>query len=520
MADNLPAPDKFQWLFEIADATEVFEHHAISAMAQLRSIDPARFERLLGALKTLKFPAPRGVERVIAAVNKLEKEQRRAKKRQIASPDASLDDVADEDGFVRDEFGSIMKKPHNIRSALRLMGIHLRYDVFADRVVAINEVGDEVAAGDAFVNDTWIRLDDEFGFLPDKNTLWRSTLFETARRDPFHPVLDRLRSIEWDGKNRVDGWLVDYAHVEDTPFNRAVGTIVLKAAVQRLLTPGCKFDETMLLQGAQGLGKSTMIKIMALEEDWFTDSMPIQESEQRIIEATRGKWIVEIPEMQGRDRASVDATKAQLSRTHDRARLAYATVVEEVPRMFIMVTTGNDGKMLVDLTGNRRFWPVRITKKVDLARLAQDMEQLWAEAMLLLEQDPSIGLPEELWADAVRLQDDMTIDNPFEDKLNYVFKDAKGVLASVDVWEILGVNGSQQRSYSQMMGKAMEKLGWAPKVRTINGARNTRCYVRPADGSCDVHLQIKRSGLDGRVTGVEPIIAHEDFRDLGVDEGE
>jgi hypothetical protein len=504
--------DKFAYLFQLASGSEALSITNIASMAQLNALDPPRFEELLGHLKTLKFNAPRGVERVVAAVKKHERELQKLEKRKVA---AGGEDMADEDGFIRDASGSIMKKPHNIRNALRLMGYHLRYDTFSDKVVAVDEDGTVVAAGDAFVNDTWIRMDDEFGFLPDKNTLWRSTLFETARRDPFHPVLDRLSAIEWDGKGRVGTWLVDYAHVEDTPFNRAVGTIVLKAAVQRLLTPGCKFDETLLLQGGQGLGKSTMIKIMALDEDWFTDSMPIQESEQRIIEATRGKWIVEIPEMQGRDRASVDATKAQLSRTHDRARLAYATVVEEVPRMFIMITTGNDGKMLVDLTGNRRFWPVRITQKVDLQRLANDMEQLWAEAMVMLEWDPGIGLPEDLWADAVKLQEDMTIDNPFEDKLRSVLQDAKGVLASVDVWEILGIAGWQQRSYSQMMGKAMEKLGWAPKYRTINGVRNSRCYVRPADGSCDVTLQLSRSGLDSRIRGVEPMVRLEDLRDEG-----
>lgn len=199
-----------------------------------------------------------------------------------------------------------------------------------------------------------------------------------------------LDSLVWDGVPRIDRWLVDLAGSEDTPYVRAASRAMLVAAVRRARQPGCRFDPMPVLEGPQGCGKSSALRILA-GDGWFTDDFPLSDT-LRLIEATAGKWIVEAAELRYMGAGDVAALKACLSRPHDEARMAYRREVTRVPRSFVIVgTTSAPEPYLRDPSGDRRLWPVRV-QRFDLARLTEVRDQLWAEAGIAEAAGESIHL--------------------------------------------------------------------------------------------------------------------------------
>ncbi|MBK6704250.1 MAG: hypothetical protein IPG56_11180 [Caulobacteraceae bacterium] len=208
----------------------------------------------------------------------------------------------------------------------------------------------------------------------------------------FDPVRESLRNLKWDGVRRLRTWLSRYLGAEDTPLNRAIGMKTMVAAVRRVNEPGCKFDYVPVLEGAQGTGKSTALKILAGEDEFFSDQDLVHLDAKAQQEALRGKWIYEIAELSGLSRTESERTKAFLSRTHDRARRAYGYASIDQPRRCIFIGTTNDNNYLKDPTGNRRFWPVA-TGRIDLDALAADRDQLWAEAVIADAAGETLYLP-------------------------------------------------------------------------------------------------------------------------------
>lgn len=187
-----------------------------------------------------------------------------------------------------------------------------------------------------------------------------------------------LNALVWDQKPRIERWLIDYAGAPDTEYVRAVSRKVLIAAVRRARQPGCRFDEMLILESPQGTGKSRALRILAVEDAWFADKLPLGARE--ILETTEGKWIVEASELTLLRQTDVGALKACLSRQHDEARLRYQTTVSRVPRQFLIVGTMNTTEdSLHEPTGNRRLMWVRV-QRFNLEQLRTDRDQLWAEA--------------------------------------------------------------------------------------------------------------------------------------------
>ena len=291
--------------------------------------------------------------------------------RQVEQAVAKLD-------FIRDDKDRIIGGlTANMRIALHKLGVTVRYDQFADRVLLDGLPSFGPALEDAAVNRMWMMLDQHFHFRPELE-LFRIVLSDTARLNAFHPVRDYLDGLAWDGKPRVDCWLVTYAGAEDSAYTRAVGALKLIAAVRRIRKPGCKFDEMMVIeQPQQGTDKSSALAVLAVREDWFTDDLPLNVEGKRVIEVLRGRWIVEAAELSGMKKADVEHLKAMLSRQIDRGRMAYGRLPIEAARQCIVIGTTNKSEYLRDTTGNRRFWPV-LVKRFDLDALRRDRDQLWA----------------------------------------------------------------------------------------------------------------------------------------------
>ncbi|MET3791794.1 VapE domain-containing protein [Aquamicrobium terrae] len=199
-----------------------------------------------------------------------------------------------------------------------------------------------------------------------------------ARELRIHPVRDWLDTLTWDGTPRIETWTSAYLGAEPTAFHHTVGALWLISAVARIYRPGVKADHMLILEGPQGARKSTAIKVLA-GEDWFTDELPELGSKDAAIHM-QGVWIVEIAELDAIGRAEVSRIKAFLTRTTDRFRPPYGRYTVEVPRQCVFAGTVNPDTYLRDETGNRRFWPLRCGT-IDIAALARDRDQLWAEAV-------------------------------------------------------------------------------------------------------------------------------------------
>ena len=365
---------------------------------------------------------------------------------------------------------------HNIGVALDKLGVKISYDEFSDRMLVAGLPGYGPGLQDPAVEELYLTIDRKFAFRPGKDYFWM-VISNTARKNSFHPVRDYLESVTWDGTPRLHNWLSVYGEAEDTPYTRAVGSLMLLAAVRRVRQPGCKFDEMLVLRSAQGTGKSTALATLCPNPDWFSDDLPLNADTKVAIEQMRGRWIVEAAELKGMRQAKVEHMKAFLSRQTDRARLAYDRIATDAPRQCIFVGTTNSERFLLDGTGNRRFWPVPVGFW-DLEALQRDRDQLWAEAAQLEAEGASIRLDPALYPAAMEAQEEHRLHDPFAERLQDVLGDWQGKIRSEDVWAILGVqSGNRTQVQNNRMGEAMRELGWQRKKLRFGGPSEW-AYIR------------------------------------------
>lgn len=218
-----------------------------------------------------------------------------------------------------------------------------------------------------------------------------------AREHPFHPIRQYFESLEWDRVPRIDTWLPTYCGAPISEYTHAVGAKFLIGAVARVYKPGCKNDCCLVLEGRQGIMKSTALRVLA--DPWFTDhiaDLGSKDSQMQI----HGVLIVEVAELDAMSKSEASRVKAFMSTSTDRFRPPYGKHLINVPRESVFAGTVNDGiRYLKDETGARRFWPVRCTQ-VDITKLRQDRDQLWAEAVARFKQE------ESWWLDSFALIDE------------------------------------------------------------------------------------------------------------------
>jgi predicted P-loop ATPase len=379
------------------------------------------------------------------------------------------------DGFELDRNGRPIANQRNIRRALELLGVGVRYDEFNDQVLVDGHAERTIVADDALLDELWLLVEERYRFLPRRDFFF-TVVTEAARRNTFHPVRDYFDGLKWDGVPRLDRWLVDYCGAEATEYVCAVGALALVACVRRVRKPGEKFDEMLILEGPQGIKKSTALRTMAVRDEWFLDDLSLSADAKKIIEQTRGRFIVEVSELSGMKKTEVEHLKAMLSRQTDRSRLVWEKTTSDRPRQFVAFGTSNDSDYLKDITGNRRFWPVAVTK-IDDAALARDRDQLWAEAAAREATGESIRLDPELWGAAGEEQEDRTVADPWHDILRDAFGDLTGKILATDVWKLVGVPKERRsQEHNARLGRAMKKLKFERKSLQFD-AKKQRGYA-------------------------------------------
>ena len=293
----------------------------------------------------------------------------------------------------------------------------------------------------------------------------RDAVTQLCLENSFHPVREMLDTLLWDGVPRLDKWLVTYLGADDTPLNQAIGPIVLIAAVRRVRQPGVKFDQILILEGPQGSGKSSALRIIA-GDGLHSDQEILTQEARAQMELMEGIWIYELGEVEGFSRAEVNKIKAFASRQEDRSRMAYGRFVDSRPRQAIFVGTTNETTYLRDQTGNRRFWPVKTTK-IDLAALQRDRDQLLAEAAVREARGESIVLPNELWEAAAVEQAERLEEDPWMEMLAKVNGVAAGNVVRVETNYLLGTAldvdlERRHQGHAKRVATLMRKLGWTP----------------------------------------------------------
>ena len=210
------------------------------------------------------------------------------------------------------------------------------------------------------------------------------------QNNKVNPLLDILDSLEWDGKPRVEQFLHDVMKADDTEYVREVSRLIFAGGVHRAYRPGCKFDDMAVLIGGQGAGKSTIVRWLNIEDQFYQEIKTIAGKEG--IEAIRGVWVGEVSELMAMTRVKeAEAVKAYITSQKDSYRPPYQKNVQTIPRRCVFIGTTNNPQFLTDKTGNRRFYPVKVNadgyKLLDNEKLVREyIRQAWAEAVHLYKE--------------------------------------------------------------------------------------------------------------------------------------
>ena len=211
--------------------------------------------------------------------------------------------------------------------------------------------------------------------------------FKDHKVNPLLRILDKL---EWDGKPRVEQFLHDVMKAEDSEYIRECSRLIFAGGVHRAYEPGCKFDDMIVLIGGQSAGKSTIVRWLNMDDNFFREIKTISGKEG--IEAIRGVWIGEVAELMAMTRVKeAEAVKAYITSQEDSYRPPYGKHVQTIPRRCMFIGTTNNPQFLTDKTGNRRFYPVKVQsqayKMYDNEKAIQEyIRQAWAEAVHLYKE--------------------------------------------------------------------------------------------------------------------------------------
>jgi putative DNA primase/helicase len=258
----------------------------------------------------------------------------------------------------------------------------LGYDEFAEREVWLREpppiaglarpkLGEVCDEHDTYIQH-WFHAKRAFSV-----SAVTAGVMSAARANAFHPVRDYLTALEWDQTPRIATLLTHYFGAKDSAYAREIGRRWLISAVARAMRPGCKVDTMLIIEGAQGKKKSSALAALVGPE-WFADTK-LDLSKVDAYQALRGKWVIEMAELDAMKNQELTRIKAFLTSSKDSYRPSYGKRVRDYPRQTVFAGSTNEDKYLQDLTGNRRFWPIK-ADAILVDELARDRDQLWAEA--------------------------------------------------------------------------------------------------------------------------------------------
>jgi len=263
-----------------------------------------------------------------------------------------------------------------------------------------------------------------------------SALMEVFEKNKYNPIIDYLNNVKWDGQKRIERLFIDLLDADDTELNRYMTKTWFVAAVKRIFEPGCKFDNMIVLQGEQGIGKSSICDLISLN---FSNNVSLNEiGHKDLINKLNRTWIAVVDELDSFNKKEMSNIKTFISNTKDTARLAFGKNAETYSRHCVFIGSTNDSTFLRDNTSivERRFWVIKCNKTNRDGHIFEVLtdeyiNQIWAESVYYYKENPNmyLDITKDLMDDFANemkqfktFTDDVVIDyvNSILDKMYYL----------------------------------------------------------------------------------------------------
>ncbi|MBR3554163.1 MAG: hypothetical protein IKN72_12375 [Clostridia bacterium] len=387
--------------------------------------------------------------------------------------------------YDKDKNGNLRKTIHNYELLLERTARYekLRYNDFEKRVDLDGE-----PYTDAMESEILQFFEGSYGLKSERD--FTHALRLVTRRRAYHPVRDKLKSLQWDGKEHIPFFLNRVMGTGDTAYSRECSRLIFHCGVARIMDPGCKVDDVVILQGRQGTAKSTLVRWLAMEDDWYAELTDIRHDKE-VGEILQGKWIVELGELSAFAAGGVNAEEIKqfVSKGRDRYRVPYDKVAQDFLRQCIFVGTTNNLQPLTDRSGNRRFYPIRCNAdgfevyrrekeiRAEIARCWAEALHLWNEHKIRHSVDPNL-------LSVVRQQQQhaMTDDYRVGEIERYLQCENVNTVCVKQLWkEALGEPDNPRRSDSVAISAIMNQMdGWERSEQRISGGiyRGQSCWER------------------------------------------
>lgn len=311
-------------------------------------------------------------------------------------------------------------------------------------------------------------------------------------KNQYHPIRQLIDSIEWDGESRICSFLHKWTKCEDTAYTKEVSRLIFAGGIHRLYNTGCKFDDMPVLIGKkQGEGKSTLVRWLAMSDDYFTE---VNEFEgQKGIESIEGAWICEVSELLALTKTKEqEAVKSYLTRLNDRYRMPFDKRTTDHPRQCIFIGTTNKEQFLTDKTGNRRFYPVIVhSSGYDLFDREEEVKtyirQCWAEAKHLFDEEKLPPYADRSLTEIIRKKQQDAVEDDYRVGMITDYVKDKSEVCVLELWQEalkMGNFSKPEKKDSNEIGLIMQSLdGWekAKKTKRIAGYGVQKYWARKYD---------------------------------------
>lgn len=335
----------------------------------------------------------------------------------------------------------------------------VRFNLFSEQVAVDGEDLDDVGPIKikARLEKAWIKEKVPTGDVSE-------ALAVVARQSEFHPIRDWLSSLTWDGIPRVESFCPDHLWTANDEYHSAVSRALFVSAVLRVFRPGCKVDTTTILEGAQGYGKSNLWA--TLFDPWYAEVVDSLNNKD-FFSGLRGVWCADFGELDQFSRAEATRIKQVLTMRVDNYRNHYGRSHARHPRQCIFVGGTNSDSWQTDATGGRRFLPVRVANPIDIDKVAAVREQLFAEAVWIVQAGPGAW-----WKipNAEEHQDRSYIGDPWEEPIleHLAQCAAPGGPGSTTIFDVLHDvlridKGKQTRADQMRASSVIKRAGWERK---------------------------------------------------------
>lgn len=349
------------------------------------------------------------------------------------------------------------------------------YDEFLQRVLATDGEREWADQDDLKIV---IHIQREVGITRINREHVAQAVIAVAYKHTSHCLRDWMDSLKHDTEPRIEQFFIECFGAEDTPYTRAVSRNFWLSMPARIYRPGCKVDNMVVLEGAQGIGKSQALQ--AIGGEYFAEMHESATNPKGFAEILQGKMLIEITEMDSFNRAEVNRVKQTISCPSDRFRPSYGHHARDHKRQCIFVGTTNRDDWNRDETGARRFWPIACRGTVDLDAIRANREQLFAEAVARYKAgEPHWLMPtaETTAEQAARFQADPWLDNIAE-----IIK-GEATVTTAHVAEKLGISLERRdRAIEMRIAASLRHLGWNRRRARLSTSQRAYVYAKGEDG--------------------------------------